>query len=188
MIALISTAGILMLSPLSDDPLAERPAQSVIQDASGVEAGSLLFSLSGEYTDNSYANSVDSSVVGGIVSVSYFPRQLSHEFGLETSMNIGEVANDTFVSLIPRVYYQYNSYLTPRTSVFGGVAALYSYNQLPGPDVEAFGFGLRTGIRHWIRPGTCIFVGAGWERTLFDDSEGGTLDSLRFPFGLSVVL
>jgi hypothetical protein len=80
--------------------------------------------------------------------------------------------NAVLVFLAP--YYNYNYYVNPRLSVYGGPHMGYARFSAAGDDTNSFQYGAQAGARYWLEPKTAAY--AEWRFTHYQAFGEGTND------------
>jgi len=127
--------------------------------------------------------------LSGLAQIGYF-RWREHQFGLNlfgSWTHIDAIGGDTYFYTIGP-FYDFNSWITPQTSIYLGPQAGISVFSGATPSETALAFGARIGVRHWISPSTALTFEPRYTFTDFDNSLGGDQDDFSILIGFSVVL
>ena len=86
-------------------------------------------------------------------------------------------------------FYQYNWYVTPRTSVFGGFHTGVEHSDVSGSSSQTdLAYGLQAGVRFWISPNFSFNVEPRYTHTDLDASGLDSRDEFGVFLGFDVVL
>ena len=107
-----------------------------------------------------------------------------HEVGGQLIMNYIAPPGPNSVIVFVSPYYNFNYYLNPNTSVYGGPHLGYARFSSGGDDTNSFQYGAQAGARYWIQPKTAAY--AEWRFTHYKAFDEGTNDfSLLLGFAVT---